>query len=270
MIIFCMTKMKKRMKTIKLYFIFIVIATGLVSCEKSELMTYEGVDNVYFAPSMYLSATRRDSTNVSFAYFKGNISDTLISVPVSCMGKISDKDREFKVEVNPVSTAKAGEHFDLISGTVILANSSIGMVQVRVKRSPDLLQKKVLLVLTLSPNENFQTNMPSVLTDIKNDVSISAINYRIFITDMLEKPARWLDTYLGAFSRKKCLLVCELLEITPSWLNGDPDESGATISIAQQIFYGTYTQRYLSDQAAQGNVILEDDGSPMVMGPSVQ
>ncbi|WP_315815442.1 hypothetical protein [Paraflavitalea speifideaquila] len=48
------------------------------------------------------------------------------------------------------------------------------------------------------------------------------------------------------------------------------DRLNTTITIAELIYFGRFMQRYLNEQKAAGNIIKEEDGSDMIMGPSVQ
>jgi hypothetical protein len=42
------------------------------------------------------------------------------------------------------------------------------------------------------------------------------------------------------------------------------------ISIAETLAYGKFMQRYLNEQKAAGNLILDEDGQPMNMGSAAQ
>jgi hypothetical protein len=91
----------------------------------------------------------------------------------------------------------------------------------------------------------------------------SAINYRWFVNDIIKKPARWQDAVFGIFTRKKLLLMASILNFEPVYLE-------ATVSPGESTAYGKYMQRYLNEQKLLGNTILEEDGSVMSMGSSVQ
>ncbi|MNL27129.1 hypothetical protein D3C87_1486980 [compost metagenome] len=71
---------------------------------------------------------------------------------------------------------------------------------------------------------------------------------------------------MGAFSRKKLFLMAEVAEIKNL---GDLDNTTIT-TIPKTIYYGTFMQRYLNEMKAAGKTIYEDNGSEMIMGPSVQ
>ncbi len=92
---------------------------------------------------------------------------------------------------------------------------------------------------------------------------VSLVSFRWFANDIIKKPARWLDTYLGTFTRKKLLLMAQVLGFEPAYLD-------ASVSIVEMTAYGKFMQRYLNEQKAAGNTVYEDDGSEMTMGPSVQ
>jgi hypothetical protein len=92
---------------------------------------------------------------------------------------------------------------------------------------------------------------------------LNFINYRWFINDIIKKPTRWLDFYLGTFSRKKLNLMVEVLNVDPQYMD-------TNISIAETLAYGKFMQRYLNEQKAAGNLILDEDGQPMNMGSAAQ
>ncbi|MNL07062.1 hypothetical protein D3C87_1277220 [compost metagenome] len=83
------------------------------------------------------------------------------------------------------------------------------------------------------------------------------------MNDILKKPFRWQDSYLGVFSRKKLLLMVEIVDADPAYIDGSP-----SIGVLQA--WGKYMQRYLNDQKVAGNIIREADGTEMIMGPLVQ
>jgi hypothetical protein len=122
--------------------------------------------------------------------------------------------------------------------------------------------KDFTLNFDLQENSQFITLMNNKVINTAGK-KMSFVNYRWFVNDIIKKPGRWLDTYFGTFSRKKLFLMVEVL-------GADPGKMDTSISIAESLAYGKFMQRYLNDQRIAGNTILEDDGSIMIMGPSVQ
>lgn len=118
------------------------------------------------------------------------------------------------------------------------------------------------IIFKLKENENFNTAMIS--KTISPTRTLSYIKYTVNVNDILAKPKRWLDAYLGTFTRKKLFMVCDMLDTTPAYLDSQA-------GVGDIVFYGQYMQRYLNQMDKDGKTIYEDDGiTPMKMGPSVQ
>ncbi|WAC40816.1 DUF4843 domain-containing protein [Pedobacter sp. SL55] len=240
------------------------VLTILLSCEK-ELHKYEGKPAVYFNEAGRLPAfggeVLRDSTIMSFSLAKAQ--DSIVSMVVATVGAKKDVDRPYKLVINSSSDAIAGNHYQILNPTFVIKKNQLGdTVKIKFFRKTDMQAKTFLLSFDLQENENFSPEMKyRVLTS--SNKKISLINYRWFVNDIIKRPGRWLDGYLGVFTRKKLLLIAETLSIEPAYLD-------ASVSIAEMTAYGKFMQRYLNEQRAAGNTIYEEDGSEMVMGASVQ
>jgi hypothetical protein len=234
----------------------------LFSCEK-ELNKYEGKPTVYFYDAGKIPAfsgdNPKDSTIMSFSLAKSQ--DSIVNMVISVAGAKSDIDRPYKLVINPKSDATAGTHYEILNSSfVIKKNRLADTVKIKFFRRADMQAKTFLLNFDLQENENFATDMKY---RIVSNRQVSLVSYRWFANDIIKKPARWLDTYLGTFTRKKLLLMAEILGIEPAYLD-------ASVSIGEMTAYGKFMQRYLNDQKAAGKTIYEDDGSEMIMGASVQ
>jgi len=238
--------------------------TTFLSCEK-ELQKYEGKPTVYFNEAGRLPAftgeVLRDSTIMSFSLAKAK--DSIVNMIVTAVGAKSEIDRPYTLVVNPSSDAIAGTHYQILnSNFAIKKNKLADTVKIKFFRTADLQAKTFLLSFDLKENEHFSTEMRYKILTSSNK-KISLINYRWFVNDIIKKPGRWLDTYFGVFTRKKLLLMAEILGIEPAYLD-------TSVSIAESTAYGKFMQRYLNDQKAAGKTVYEDDGSEMIMGASVQ
>ncbi|KIA91846.1 hypothetical protein OC25_19710 [Pedobacter kyungheensis] len=253
--------MKKNIVSIIAFMVTLV----MLSCEKP-LNTYDSKDSIYFNDAarlpLFSGEVIKDSTIVSFSLAKSQ--DSVVNMVVSTTGAKSSQDRPYNLTVNTSSTAKEGVHFEILNKSFSIKKNQLkDTVKIKFLRKADMQTNTFLLSFDLLENENFITGMNNKVTNQTTGKKISYINYRWYVNDIIKKPARWLDTYLGTFTRKKLLLMVSVLNIDPAYLD-------TSVSIAEMVAYAKYMQRYLNDQKLQGNTILEDDGSIMIMGPSVQ
>lgn len=253
------------MKNIYIKFTWLIPILFFFSCEK-ELHTYEGKPTLYFnetARSLnYQGEELRDSSVLSFTFSKKQ--DSIVNMVITVIGAKEDSDRIYRLVVNPASTAIAGRHYEILTPSFVIKKQQLtDTVKVKFFRHQAMQDSTFLLSFDLLENENFSTPMSEKIINTTTKKTLSFINYRWFVNDIVKKPAMWYDAYLGIFTRKKLLLSAEILGIDPGYL-----DKGATI--IEIIAYGKYMQRYLNDQRTAGNTILEDDGTVMEMGLYVQ
>lgn len=235
-----------------------------IACKKP-LETYSGKPSIYFNDSGRLPAYSgepiKDSTNLSFSLAKSK--DSIINMVITSTGAKSTEDRPYKLLINAASTAIEGKHYEILTKNFsIKKNKTLDTVKIKFFRTADMQSSNFLLSFDLKENENFVTIMNNKVVNSAGKLQ-SFVSYRWFVNDIIKKPGRWQDTYLGTFSRKKLFLMVEVLGVDPARLDN-------AVSIAEVLAYGSFMQRYLNDQRAAGNTILEDDGSVMIMGASVQ
>jgi hypothetical protein len=252
----------KRLIFIMMAFILVVF----VNACKKPLNTYEGKDSIYFNEAVRLpvfsSEVLRDSTVVSFSLVKAQ--DSIVEMVIKSTGALSTADRAYQLVLNSASTLKEGVHFQFLKKDgVIKKNNLTDTVKIKFFRTTDMLTNTLLLSFDLLENENFVTSLKSRVVNSTTGKRNSAINYRWFVNDIIKKPARWQDAVFGIFTRKKLLLMASILNFEPVYLE-------ATVSPGESTAYGKYMQRYLNEQKLLGNTILEEDGSVMSMGSSVQ
>jgi hypothetical protein len=255
------------MKNIHYLFLACATITCLFSCEK-ELHKYEGKPTVYFnetaRPLAYSSEVLKDSTVISFSLTKGTTVDSLVHMVIATIGNTVDNDRPYKIVPNSSSTAIEGKHYEIINKDFSINKNQLrDTIWLRFMRTPDMKDQNFLLSFDLIENENFPVDMQYKITNQTTSQRLNFINYRWFINDIIKKPTRWLDFYLGTFSRKKLNLMVEVLNVDPQYMD-------TNISIAETLAYGKFMQRYLNEQKAAGNLILDEDGQPMNMGSAAQ
>ncbi|TCC92186.1 DUF4843 domain-containing protein [Pedobacter frigiditerrae] len=247
------------------YIIALVIISLSISCKKP-LDTYSGENSIYFYDAgrlpVYTGEPIKDSTNISFSLAKSQ--DSTMNMIIAAIGPVSDKDRPYKLELNPNSTAIAGVHYTILNTSFqIKKNKTLDTVKIKFFRKAEMQTNTFLLSFDLKANENFVTTFNNKIANTTTGRIHSFVTYRWFVNDIIKKPARWLDGYLGVFTRKKLNLMITVLGVDPAYLD-------TSVSIAETLAYGKFMQRYLNEQRALGNNILEDDGSVMIMGSSAQ
>lgn len=253
--------MKNIFYTIGLLLLFIM---GL-SCKRNELITYQGQPDIYFNAATRLPTFEgdviTDSINISFAY--STVSDSVSKIVIGVAGAMADQDRDYKLIVNPASTAIGGQHYDVLPATFKIKRHSLtDTLFLKMHRTADLQKKELLLILDLEANENFVTKMKDKVVSKATGKMMSYTRYKVYMNDIVLQPSGWFDPYLGKFSRKKLFLMVEVLNVEPSFFVGRP-------SLAILTAYGKYMQRYLNDLKIAGKTVYEDDGSEMIMGSSI-
>ncbi|HVI48530.1 MAG TPA: DUF4843 domain-containing protein [Chitinophaga sp.] len=198
------------MKHIFNYISLAVLCYLVAGCKKSPLLSFGEPAAVYFYKASY--DVNADSTVYSFAIKPDTLLVDTVKIPLRISGEAAPVIRE--VSVSPVTdstTAVAGTHYTLQSYT-IPAGAYTGTVAVLVKRSPDLKQKNVKLLLQIIPSKDFE---PGVLDSKGNGkVSGGATRYLIVINDYLTKPSNWdsrLVYFFGAYSAVKYKLMIQTL-----------------------------------------------------------
>ncbi|SHN36452.1 DUF4843 domain-containing protein [Chitinophaga sp. CF418] len=242
------------------FYIAAILYFALLGCRKETIDLYSGKSLLYFDYSLHTSNQRNperiDTTLFTFSLANEQVTDSTLKVQISLMGIQADHDRAINIQVvDSATTAIAGVHYEPLTTTYVLpANQSVVYIPVHIYRTAEMSQQQYRLQLQLQPNQDFDTTITQ--PDSKKGVSTSTLT--LYIDDQIAKPGRWLDGYLGTFSRKKILLICSQLNMTVN--------DFTTIAVAEVIYIGKAMQRYLNQQKDSGNTIYEDDGTEMIMG----
>ncbi|WP_443937784.1 DUF4843 domain-containing protein [Pedobacter sp. MW01-1-1] len=240
--------------------LFAVLA--ITACKKESPLIYEAKSEIYFQQAeKAVTRLPKDSTAISFALVTYN--DTVTKVVIAATGAKSEVDRTYKLTVDPLSTAKEGSDYDQLPSTfTIKKNMLTDTLAIKFHRTAAMLPAAnatepfyLTLFLNLESNENFENTLKD---DAVN--GLSKTKYRFFVNDQIIRPIGWVDICFGVFSRKKLLLMSDVLGITPAYLN----QKG--LALGETLAYGRFMQRYLADQILAGNTIKEEDGRTMSMG----
>lgn len=244
-----------------LYISIIILIAA--SCKREPLVTYNTADNVYFNCKTGFSGFL-DSMGFSFAYSDASIKDSILLIPIAVTGVPAATDRPFRLVVDPASTARAGIHYEL-PAPLIHAGKVEDTLRIHFKRAADLASGEKKLILKLQANEFFKTDLQYRTMNNTGPDTLDILTFSISASDLLGSGPYWsfYGTYFGTFSIKKMQFIHDLLGMPLDFWSEAPSNQRKSAAI----YYASATSRYLSDQAAQGNIILDEDGTPMQMGP---
>lgn len=249
----------------KVFYIAAVMLLAITACKKETIDFYSGTSTLYFDNSINYGNTRNtqriDTLLFTFSLADANLKDSVLQVRVDLMGRQANQDRNFSVKViDSLSSAVAGLHYEPLAESYVMpANKSWMYIPIHIHRTKEMSAREFLLHFSLLPNQDFDTTLTQPQT---KDSLVSTGSITLYIGDLIPKPTRWLDIYLGEFSRKKILLICEQLDMTIN--------DFTTISVAEAVYMGKAMQRYLNQQREAGNIIYEEDGREMIMGEASQ
>lgn len=252
------------MKKILILSITFLSLFGLTSCDKEEIETYKGTDNIYFSRSifpLYSNGPLIDSTGFSFGLDNVSITERIYPLAIRVQGKVSNVDRKINLTVDPSSTAVLGTHFTLPESIVLRAGKETDTIFVKVLRTSDMKTNDLTAVLNLEENEFFTTKMQSRVTNVLTGKTISFVRFKLSFNDKLSTPIGWFSASFGVFTAKKFFLMCDLMNLEPEMFNQPLGSAGLSIPDTQ--YYQNFMKRYLADQKASGNTIYEEDGNEM-------
>ncbi|MDD7885092.1 DUF4843 domain-containing protein [Flavivirga sp. 57AJ16] len=235
------------------YILFSIILLGILSsCTKEGLLTYDIKDNIYFIKFP-------DSLDVSFAYSNASVQDSLVKMPVYVTGVPADRDRIFTLSVDPSSTAVENTDYSFPETFTIHKGQVSDTIYIKLERTDDLQTTMKTLILNLTSNEEFDTNLGS-------EDSQFTVLYKITVSDMLTAGRYWgsLSYYYGDFSVKKIQLMHQVTGMPLDFIVNPTSYNDYNSLIP---YYGLIMNRYLLDQQDLNNTIYEEDGvTEMRMG----
>jgi hypothetical protein len=268
------------MQRIILWIAAIVVIVAATGCKK-EMMSYEGVEGVYFAMQRSMTSTGSEAngpffnfTNVEFAKFPGN--EATVNIKVRITGPLKSYDRPFRVEINPDSTdGQLGVHYKaLVSQVVIPANREYAFVPVTLLRTADIATNIRKIGLRLLPNEYFKLSFPEWdaipgRTSFEGPVpaEYDASLHTLRVNDFIAKPAIWSGQLAtdgtetgtwGLFTEKKLRLMMQLMNLTYTDF-----ASVETMPLVLQFVVAAEVARYLTERNNAGDPVRETDGRLM-------
>lgn len=265
------------MKRIKYILPLFMLLPFLGSCEKKELMDYEGVDGLYF--DAQYGASWGDTTVWAHQIYTlvgfGNIEDSELigSVKIAVAGSVKNYDRPFVLElVQDSTTIESGEYELLQDKYYIPANQNHTYLKIKFKKSDRMKSETLQMQFALKPNEHFKLpfsevgNIPGRWTDVNKEYSTNdnPSIHNFFINDMLVRPTGWHDVQFATYSAKKHQLLLDIANQKFGFKKADfNDQSKMQAGRAKAI--ATEAAKYLKAQYDLGREhwVIDEDGTMM-------
>lgn len=256
-------------------------SAAIVGCEES-LDTYEGESGIYFdTKADDNSVMLTDTVTVHWGLKNADITSQTVKLRVKLFGNTASVDRKFSilVETDPGDTYAAEAGIDYIEPPLeytMKAGEAETVIEVEVLRRHNLQDnpRRLRISLVETPELKFLFSRAVGYVNEAGETLSRPLDLQrvIYMDESFPIPGWWYycgDAYFGDWSMTKSALICEVMGIDrEDWV----DTNALVNSLSQGYlkFCGRYMQKWLEEQAAQGNTILDEDGSPMVMGPDSQ
>lgn len=230
------------------------------SCS-SQLETYSGVSGIYFAMNTGSTAVNADtmySETSSLPFIVTESTDSAFNLKVKILGAVSGRDRQIAVEVVPEeSDALAGDYEPLQASYTLPAGTVFGNIPITFHRTASLEGQERRLTVRLVENGDF--SLPIRMWRNSSYEYVDVVKHTIIFSDKYVQLPGYTTGYFGPFSEKKMALILEVLDLDISDFNEEMPYARAR-ALGQQF------DRYLKEQKAAGNPVLEEDGSEMTAG----
>jgi hypothetical protein len=280
--------------------IFTAVLLLIMACDKNEIPLFNREETGVYFLYMSGSATRPydDSLNFSFAggavdrdaamveytaytqygtpmtpidNFTVNITEYVFSIPVQAMGKVKNYPRPVKVLIDEErTTATLGLHYEVdLDNVVIPAGESSARLNVKVFRTPDMLEREFTIAFALEENDHFQLYLQtqrSMNVYTRPGEEIKATRFIIAVSEIYTEPSYWMSfcrtNYFGTWSVRKYIFVNESLGWSHAeWLLAGFPISG--VALGRFGYASSLVQNKLQRLADTGTPMREADGSLM-------
>lgn len=233
------------------------------ACNK-QIETYSGEAGIYFAMSESkggLDDSAQDytsETDIPFAVYN-SITDTTLLVRAKVIGESVSHERQVDIRVVPQEDAeqeaKEGWDYDALQATYpVKAGEVYAEIPIRFHLKEDLEGKERMLTLELVANSDFTTPMAEWRRPNSSDkTGVDVLRHTIVISNKWVQLPGFRTYFFGAYSEKKCKLMCSLFGLTLLDF-----ESETTMSVTKAKSLGLKLDQYLKEQESQGNTIYED------------
>lgn len=246
-----------------LFPIIILLAVSIGSCDKKEVLLFNGSHEIYFQ-KFYMNAIapgreQADSTTMSFFFYPDGTSDVLVPLTVNLSGPLLTSDVRFGLKVVPELTTATPDEYTLDPSYTFRAQevpegvkTVTDIIQIKMHRSTRLAQMPagVRLVVELIPGETVGLGQAE------------RVRATIILTTRAIRPAWWTEdierTLFGKYTEKKYKYFLNEIdknaEMSEELIRNRPDQA---IKLVMQF------KTWLLEQNPP---IYEEDGSLMEVG----
>ena len=254
-----------------LFFLYILALLLCYGCEHTELEGYEGGSSIYFSKQSFqiLGDTMHYDT---WGILDSDIKERVFRLPIYLFGTVTDYDRTINIRTVLCETdslrAEVDVDFRPIPTEVILpANSNITYVEITMLRSKELAHYNRIFTVVIEESEQFDSEY-NWRTDSEGNRYFLGHSMTIVASEDFPKPWWWdriAIPYFGEWSYLKADLICTQCDIRRADFISSEQPQEFKLK-----YYGKKVQRWLDEQAEQGEPYLEEDGTPMTMGKEAQ
>lgn len=224
----------------RIYVIILVALVMITSCKRDDIMQYGGDTYLQFVRSY------EDSSLFSFLALP-NDDEALAPIPVELVGKPEDRDRTYKISVDPSTTTAPEANYSLPASFTLKANKVVDTAWITLKKTPAIAVAPVKLVLKLESGGDFKAGQTNHTVFI------------LYISNVVARPDWWDDNvegrFLGTYSDKKYKLFIQVTGLSD--LTGMGQE--------QIRSYTILFKNYLLKEKDEGRTVYEDNGTEMTV-----
>lgn len=249
--------------------IYYIIAGILLcgGCEK-DIDIFQWPDGVHFEVKQ--QGVLCDTSEYTFAFEEAEVTEMIAPVRIQLTGQIAGYDRKINVQVMAEDKNPAGDSPYLFHTDTCYIRKGRNFLDllITLKRDSDVQKKKYALRLKLVENEWFKTTNREWITDEVNGKSVDLIHHTILVSDILTRPLAWYDDYLGKWSVRKFLLICEQTGFKRKDFQDQSYMGSGRLNYIREFmnrYFSAYKEAHKNDPEALKK-IQEDDGTFMQMG----
>lgn len=174
------------MKKIIISLVFVTLI--VVACTKDKIETWNGKSFVWFE--------NIDTTVLSFLQYSDDVKEAVIEFELGMAGQTVSYDRNIDVKMS--TPPQAADTKVQIESAIIPADSTHGVVKVKVFRTNNLSEKADTMVFKLCATEYLEVG------------DTTQLRKALVVADMAVKPGwwdRWVDYYIGNYSAERYRVV---------------------------------------------------------------
>lgn len=241
-------------------------------CEKKSIMSYEGVDGIYFDVQYgkdwgdESQWAHQNYTHISFGTLDtGRVE---VRMKVGVVGEIVDYPRPFRVEIVADSTNAIldEEYYGFLEEQEIPAGANKTYVTFIAQKSERMIKDTVKIQFRLIPGEHFTLPFSEIGKvpgrwdpEVQYPASVDPGIHSVYINNVLQQPKGWVIKF-GTFTSKKYEFLMGISGFTKSDFEDQPRMLGGRSEIIRKKAYNHLLEQY---KLGRKYWVLDEDGSLM-------